>query len=196
MQINLSTTPITNLFRAPKKLLPYVAAGLLTVSAFAGCDSFEKNREKTPKQDLPADKKGDTLTSQEPSISNDTTYFNEDGKKIREYDQDSCHVKCVYDSIGNPIKVEKIRTNKIIDDTKWYKSVTNYRSNGESTEIQTFYPKVNGRPVHPDSLKIRHEVIDMHWKRGPLTRPRPIWWNPRREILEQYYRTNYQHKQN
>ena len=201
MRINLSNVLTTNLFRAPKKILPYIAAGLFTIGTFVGCDRFEKQQEESPKQERQSDKKEDTPIPQESPITNDTTYFNKNGKKIREYDQDSCHVKCEYDSIGNLAKIEKVRMNKVIDATKWYKSVTKYRGNGESTEIQTHYPKVNDKPVHPDSLKRRVELLDMYWseycnKKGLLTRPRPIWWNPRREILEQYYKEKSKQKQN
>ena len=192
MQINLFTTPKINLFRSTKKLLPYLAAGLLTIGMLCGCDRFEKQSQESQKQEIKEDKKGDTPISQEPPITNDTTYFNENGKKIREYDQDSCHVKCEYDSIGNPAKIEKVRMNKMIDAAKWYKSVTMYRGNGESTEIQTNYPKVNGNPVHPDSLKQKHELTDIYMSKEPGRRIIPHWYNPRRLILEgKYYEYQY-----
>ena len=192
MQVNLHTTVRPNLFRAPKKLLPYITAGLLTVGMLSGCDRFKKQQEETPKQEIKVDKKTETPIPQEPPITNDTTYFNETGKKIREYDQDSCHVKCEYDNIGNPAKIEKVRMNKVIDATKWYKSVTKYMGNGESTEIQTHYPKVNGKPVHPDSLKEKHELTDYYKSKEPGRRIIPHYYNPRRLILEgKYYEYQY-----
>ena len=57
MRINLSNVPTTNLFRTPKKLLPYIAAGLFTIGAFAGCDRFDKQQEQAPNQEIKVDEK-------------------------------------------------------------------------------------------------------------------------------------------
>ncbi len=51
MPVNLSAALSANIFKVPKKILPFVATGLLITSALTGCDRFEKAQKERSEQE-------------------------------------------------------------------------------------------------------------------------------------------------
>ena len=151
----------TNLFRLPKKCLPYAAALLLT-GTLAGCNRLEKNKTENSEQEININN-DNKFNSQINNKTNDTVYYNKYGELINEYDQDSCHITRKYNKEGNLARVEKVRMNKKTNVNTWYKSVTTYNGSGDSCEIQSHYSTVNGKTVHPDSIITKYELVKAYW---------------------------------